>query len=600
MLPQESPRSPSPPPILLSWLAYLFAAYVYLTSHTLPPLAGLPLSWLVLAGATGTLLLFRLPAGAFVLGSLALTDPRLVSPRLVYRAWRELDELAPDHPEAAKLLLAAWAVAVIAESFLLRRRVSDRFGSSRWATAAEIRRSTKLLSGAPKSIQLCNYRTPLGRVRRLAEPNPWPILVSAPTSAGKTAGTFIPTLLEWDQSALVIDVKGELFAKTSGAQQERGTRIVRIDPDHPIHGFNPLDESLSTGATAVQDVRLLANVLTQPRDFSSASDTHRHFSTNAAKLIGAAILLELEQSHRPTLTGVADRVSGDLAEGFQEWLASSEPYVRSVAGDFLPNAGEREFLSIQSSALTALEIFREPLMARLTSASSFRFDELREEPTFVYLTVTPGRLSDVASFLRALLTLAVKSLTRTEDRKLDVLLMIDEFPVLRRFDFLIEAFGYLRSYGIRALLAIQGDVQLTHIYGAHETVTLHTRTRLAYPASDIRSSKSLSEYLGRTTIDTETTSRNRGRHASRSTSRGETGRDLLMADEIRAADPRQCWVMAPGCRPIRGVPSYWFEDRKMRRLVAQGAAVLEPDPALFDPAESQAHRWVTPTHDRDL
>jgi hypothetical protein len=103
---------------------------------------------------------------------------------------------------------------------------------------------------------------------------------------------------------------------------------------------------------------------------------------------------------------------------------------------------------------------------------------------------------------------------------------------------LAQAHRAHRRAAIRALLAIQDDAQLT-------TVTLHARTRLNYPASDLRSSKSLAEAFGKTTIATETSSQNRGRYASRSLSRGETGRDLLMADEVRTADPRQCWILTP-------------------------------------------------------
>ena len=592
----SSSKTPAPRPILLSWLALGLATYIYWSSHSSPPLHGRPLPWLAFALLAAGALLLRLPAASFVLGSLALTEPIFVSPRLFYAAWRHLGSVVPEDPLVFKVVLLIWTAAVTIESFISPRQGSVRYGSSRWATLAEIRSATRLLDEAPSSIPLCTCRTAFGR-RRLREPNPWPLLVSAPTGAGKTAGTFIPALLEWEHSALIIDVKGELFEKTSGAQQQRGVRILKLDPDAPIHGFNPL-ESIPAGPKRVQDVRLLANVLTNPQGARASHETSRHFRTNAAKLLGGAILLELEKSSRPTLVGVANRLGQDLAEAFQDWLESSQPYVAALARDFLPNVGQREFLSIQSTALTALEIFREPLLARLTSRSSFRFDELRSSRTFVYLTATPARLADVSSFVRALLTLAIKALTREESRTLDILLVIDEFPVLRRFDFLVEALGYLRSYGIRALLAIQGDAQLTEIYGEHETVTLHARTRLNYPASDLRSSKSLAEALGKTTIATETSSQNRGRYASRSLSRGETSRDLLMADEVRTADPRQCWVLTPGCRPIRGEPSYWFRDRKLRRLVELGAAELEADPCLEEGVE-KPEPWVFRPPDLD-
>jgi hypothetical protein len=66
------------------------------------------------------------------------------------------------------------------------------------------------------------------------------VLCEAPTGGGKTAGTIIPAVLEWPGSLVVVDVKGEIFEKTSGYLASRGVDVVCLDPDAPVHGYNPL------------------------------------------------------------------------------------------------------------------------------------------------------------------------------------------------------------------------------------------------------------------------------------------------------------------------------------------------------------------------
>jgi type IV secretion system protein VirD4 len=56
------------------------------------------------------------------------------------------------------------------------------------------------------------------------------VSVFGPTGAGKGASLIIPWLLSVDESAVVVDLKGELALLTSEARRRMGHRIVILDP----------------------------------------------------------------------------------------------------------------------------------------------------------------------------------------------------------------------------------------------------------------------------------------------------------------------------------------------------------------------------------
>ena len=47
------------------------------------------------------------------------------------------------------------------------------------------------------------------------------VLIEAPTRAGKSVNSVVPTLLAWRHSALVYDLKGKLWRLTAGAPKSK-------------------------------------------------------------------------------------------------------------------------------------------------------------------------------------------------------------------------------------------------------------------------------------------------------------------------------------------------------------------------------------------
>lgn len=54
----------------------------------------------------------------------------------------------------------------------------------------------------------------------LRHDGPEHVMVFAPTRSGKGVSLLLPTLLSWEESALIFDIKGELWSLTAGWRQK--------------------------------------------------------------------------------------------------------------------------------------------------------------------------------------------------------------------------------------------------------------------------------------------------------------------------------------------------------------------------------------------
>src|SRR5665647_3321153 len=68
-------------------------------------------------------------------------------------------------------------------------------------------------------------------VHYLRHSGPEHVLCYAPTRSGKGVSLIVPTLLAWPESAVITDLKGELWAMTSGWRQKYAkNKVLRFEP----------------------------------------------------------------------------------------------------------------------------------------------------------------------------------------------------------------------------------------------------------------------------------------------------------------------------------------------------------------------------------
>ena len=147
-----------------------------------------------------------------------------------------------DDPAVVKRLIAAAVVAVVVCYALpllvlidLFREVRSLHGDARFANAAEIEESGLL---GKSGIIVGKWKN-----RFLLYAGSQFVLLAAPTRSGKGAACVVPNLMNWDESAVVLDVKLENYKITSLFRQEHGHKVYLWNPfavDGRTHRYNNL------------------------------------------------------------------------------------------------------------------------------------------------------------------------------------------------------------------------------------------------------------------------------------------------------------------------------------------------------------------------
>lgn len=158
------------------------------------------------------------------------------------------------------LLTVLWKVS---ESSKLK---GNRYlhGSARWADFGDIVNASLMPKdgGSQKGVFVGGWRDQKGVKHYLRHNGPEHVLAVAPTRSGKGVGLVNPTLLTWTESAFITDIKGELWAITSGYRAKGlGQICIKFDPstkrratlairdDFPIQLKNLMTEKNMNGDT---------------------------------------------------------------------------------------------------------------------------------------------------------------------------------------------------------------------------------------------------------------------------------------------------------------------------------------------------------------
>ncbi len=489
-------------------------------------------------------------------------------------------------------------------------------GSARWANLKDIRlsgllpRSKKLtewLSAKKQSpsngVFVGAWQDKRGKTHYLRHGSGEHVLCIAPTGSGKGVGFVIPTLLTWDESAVVTDLKGELWGATAGWRKQRaGNKVLRFEPAaHDSVHWNPLDEVRLGTQFEVGDVQNLVNLIVDPD--GRGLETHWQ-KTSHALLVGVilhALYLAETNGEKATLQGI-DRMlsdpSKDLSELWQEMRfnmhLNGEPHdlVASAAMDMISRPME-EAGSVLSTAKSYLSLYRDPVVAKNISRSDFTINDLmnHESPVSLYIVTQPNDKNRLRPLVRILINMVIRlsaqGLTINDGKpkasyRHRLLLMLDEFPALGKLDILQESLAFLRGYGIKCYLICQDITQLKsreYGYGPDESISSNCAVVNAFAPNRIETAEHLSKLTGQTTIVKEqiTTSGHRASmllgNVSRTTH--EVQRPLLTPDEcMRMQGPIKddhgmidksgdMLVFVAGFPAIYGIQPLYFKDRAL-------------------------------------
>jgi len=278
-----------------------------------------------------------------------LSGVEVYEPWRLFGWWFQYGAYAPETFARAGWIAAsggpiAWLLAI--GLAVKRSRVAGvvtTYGSARWAESADVSRAG--LKAADGLLVGACMEEPRAYLRHAGAEH---VMVFAPTRSGKGVGLVVPTLLSWNASVVVHDIKGENWQITAG-WRSRFSHCHLFNPtDLRSAAYNPLLE-VRRGACEVRDVQNIADILVDPE---GALDRRNHWEKTSHSLLVGAILHVLYAEPDKTLRGVANFLSNP-ALGFEETLQrmmiaphlgdAPHPVVASAARKLL-NKSENETL----------------------------------------------------------------------------------------------------------------------------------------------------------------------------------------------------------------------------------------------------------------
>lgn len=488
-------------------------------------------------------------------------------------------------------------------------------GSARWADLRDIEQAGLLLPSrsalevvtgkdAPTAtgVYVGGWVDKNGEFHYLRHSGPEHVLTYAPTRSGKGVGLVIPTLLSWGASAVITDLKGELWALTAGWRQKHaGNRVLRFEPATSSGGlsWNPLDEIRLGTEAEVGDVQNLATLIVDP----DGKGLETHWAKTSFSLLVGVILHALYKARNeggsatlPSVDAMLSDPNRDIGELWMEMATYAHDNgqnhlaVGSAARDMMDRPDE-EAGSVLSTAKSFLSLYRDPVVARNVSTSEFRIKDLMhsDDPVSLYIVTQPNDKARLRPLVRILVNMIVRLLADKMDfdkgrpvahYKHRLLMMLDEFPSLGKLEILQESLAFVAGYGIKCYLICQDLNQLKsreNGYGPDETITSNCHVQNAYPPNRVETAEHLSRLTGQTTVVKEqiTTSGKRISAMLGQVSRTmqEVQRPLLTPDEcLRMPSPKKdqqggisepgdMVIYVSGYPAIYGKQPLYFKDR---------------------------------------
>ena len=513
----------------------------------------------------------------------------------------------------------------------------DLHGSARFATEEEIRQNGLLTAtdGVYVGTQRGQYMRHNG---------PEHVLLWAPTGGGKGISAIIPTLLGWGESAVIYDIKGENWALTAGYRTSRGHRCIKYSPTEENSArFNPLAEIRLFTPHDVKDAMAVALMIVHNGNDDPPNPHWRDAATSV--LVGvilhvcyvarreerAASMLDVSR-----FVSLADHPPQQMPDGkilvytFRDALLEMMTYEhdpkrthwRNPDGTFSAthptvlqkaqeqnNRDDEEFSGVLSSLLTPMQIFSDSLVLSSMAESDFSIQELvnGERPLSLYIVVPAGDRDRLRPLVRLFFTILINRLTEKMDfqdganvkNRYRLMMLIDEFPTLRKMTVFADALSYVRGFGVKVFLVVQSLSQLVEHYGkASESLMDNCGVQVAYRPNSMETAEKLSKMCGDTTVQMAHQSFS-GANAALAKKTLTIGLDnvrraLLLPDEVRMLRPLQKenintpeervvgpgeeLLFVPGMRPIRCDQIVFFLDQEFKRRASIPPPAIPPRP----------------------
>jgi type IV secretion system protein VirD4 len=410
------------------------------------------------------------------------------------------------------------------------------------------------------------------------------ILIEAPTGGGKGL-LAVSQLLTWQGSAVVFDLKGDLYDQTAGYRKTLGD-VFRVD----TRGFGDPYDPLA-GKYAEDDLYTLAkHLLYEPNEGDGKAFTQR--ATKMLTLLWLACLeLNRITEHDYRLLPFVGKMADLGLNSAAAFINDISPTIarRLLDGEYDPEEDydDKRFLSSSWESLTArLYPLLTERIVRCFGGSSFTGADIiaGKKPVTVYLCFPEKDLLSKAPVIRLVLESILSEMIDTFDSALGrnchpTLAILDEAGTVG-LPSLPQYVSTVRSRGISIWLTYQDNSQIESLYGRYKARTIRNNmlSKVFYWQSDTETAKDIATSLGYRSEFSRSQTLRHGEEASQSLS--EQAVPLLTARDINELDQDEIIAFFSNRKPMRAKRMDWrgFPILKKRRAIA--SPTLKPLPKL--------------------
>ena len=457
------------------------------------------------------------------------------------------------------------------------------FGDAHFATPPEVRDENLL---APKGIRLGYYREPgkrkgWGQVIRYAGDASLTIIAGA--RSGKTRDFLCPALLEHEQSAIVIDPRGQLASLTKSRREQLGQDVHVLNPYRVFSEtlgdpacYNPMDILDPLSPEFDSDCRKLAEGL-----IARDSDREGHWVSGARSLVAGIIggLAAHGGVETKNLGYVREVLCSDtlLLKYARASQNSDHAFIRQQLASFAKADPDNpaEVAGFKETAREQTSFLGMKMIAESLRRTDFRFAGLKDKAGTVYIILPDNRLDDCGPWFRLIVASALNELWRGGRGKYRVLTILDEFAQIGHLDILENAAAAAAGRGVQLWPVLQNIPQLKKDYGeVWETFLSASDVQIFMTPREQTSADYISKWIGQRTVMTAGQSVQNSGHLGankESDTLGQAGQPLIRPDEISKLGKHEAIIIGPHHTVIDALRRPYFHTPELEFL-------YDPDP----------------------
>jgi len=473
----------------------------------------------------------------------------------------------------------------------LAKKMREALGNAHFASIMDIKKA-KLFGDEGVVVGKAH-----GKILRV--PGFESVLLTASTGSGKTASIAIPNLIEHKGSAIINDLKGELYHLTAKYRKE--------NDDNACYFFNPMDENTQDfynpffyvsdhPEKRVDDVMIIAEALIPETKLGE-----RFWYQSSRELFILLSLFLLETQGSATLADIHDlskkenleiylskgilEVEKKYTEAKKKKNKSNEKIeftysMKMMAQNSASFSGghdktRKNILMDFHSRMTALMSHS---LRNATSKNTFDLRELRRKKMSIYIHIPASQKKLLSPILTVFWVQVTHLLTQKEPNTHEephaVLCLLDEFGMIDKIDRIRDSLSFLRSYRIRFLIMVQYLNQIIATYGREDADSFfnNCKTKIYFTATDFEDAKRISQSLGYKTAKIEGQSINTGSFNSVghvTTNHNYQSVPLMRPEELMKMSEKQSIVAVAGHAPIKAKKIYWFKHYKYKNKLGR-------------------------------